>query len=671
MSALFTPHHSVPSRSQRPISRLATTIAWAGLIGVGVTLIAVPAHAAPTAAISPDTGSADGGTEVTVTGPDAVVFTDVYAGGNFALAQTSEGELYGWGRNNDGQLARGPGSSGATEYTPVPVSLPEAVTYTSISTGYDHSLALGSDGHVYAWGNRSSGRLGSGSLSEQPHVPVQVSTPAGVSFTEVSAGRNFSLALDAAGQAYAWGDRDRGRLGDGNSSGSQWTPTEVSMPAGVTFTSISAGSNHSLALGSDGNVYAWGNNNYYQIGDSTVGFRALPGVVPMPAGVPVAAVFAGDGVSFALDTNGNAYAWGAGGSGELGNGGTGVTRVAEPVAVTMPPGVTFEALHPGAAHVLATGSDGNVYAWGYGSSGQLGHDSSFDNQYEPVPVTLPSGVMLDKVDAGRWMSLGVDDQGRVLTWGDNFSGQLGDGEATPDRAEPTAIAGQAPHLTEVVFGALPGTGLTFDAGTSTWVVTSPAHAAGTVDVVIEWELFGQAQEPVIIPSGFTYLAPATVPGPPTGVSGTPGDGSVVLEWDAPSDDGGSPITDYLIEYSADGGATWETFDDGESATPGVTVTGLTNGVGYIFRVSAVNAQGPSEPTASTDVVTPTLDEQEDPADPTAPGAPSAPDTPGETDTGSELPATGADSGELALSAALLLLVGAALVVASRCKVSTR
>lgn len=103
----------------------------------------------------------------------------------------------------------------------------------------------------------------------------------------------------------------------------------------------------------------------------------------------------------------------------------------------------------------------------------------------------------------------------------------------------------------------------------------------------------------------TYLradkwpAQPTVPSAP---SGTAGDGEVELTWTAPT--GGSTPTDYIIQYSSDGGASWTTFSDGVSTATAATVTGLTNGTGYIFRIIAVNALGQGPAGSASGTITP-------------------------------------------------------------------
>jgi titin len=92
-------------------------------------------------------------------------------------------------------------------------------------------------------------------------------------------------------------------------------------------------------------------------------------------------------------------------------------------------------------------------------------------------------------------------------------------------------------------------------------------------------------------SATVSATPRTVPGAPTGLTATPGSTQVALSWTAPAATGGASITDYLVEFSADGGSSWSTFADATSTATSATVTGLTNGTEYSFRVAAVNAAG--------------------------------------------------------------------------------
>ncbi len=99
--------------------------------------------------------------------------------------------------------------------------------------------------------------------------------------------------------------------------------------------------------------------------------------------------------------------------------------------------------------------------------------------------------------------------------------------------------------------------------------------------------------------------PETEPGTPSGLSATAGVGQVDLDWAAPTDDGGSSIIDYVVEYSSDSGTTWTTFSDGTSTTASTTVTGLSAGITYSFRVAAVNSIGAGNGSSTTTATTAT------------------------------------------------------------------
>lgn len=109
---------------------------------------------------------------------------------------------------------------------------------------------------------------------------------------------------------------------------------------------------------------------------------------------------------------------------------------------------------------------------------------------------------------------------------------------------------------------------------------------------------------IYVSTDWVFVKTITPPGAPTSVSGTGGNQQVSLTWIAPTSNGGSEITDYIIDYSSNNGSTWTTFNDGTSTGTSATVTGLTNGTSYIFRVKAVNAAGTGTASTSSSAVTP-------------------------------------------------------------------
>ena len=183
-----------------------------------------------------------------------------------SLATSSAGAagteaLYAFGDNTDGALGNG---TTTDAYVPTVITLPGGVTPTGGAAGGDHSLAIGSNGLLYAWGLGTDGQLGNGTTTTSS-TPVKVSLPPGVVPVAVAAGDDHSLALGSNGTLYAWGYNGYGQLGNGTKTNED-TPVTVSFPSGVKATAIAAGENLSLALGSDGNVYAWGDGNVGALG---------------------------------------------------------------------------------------------------------------------------------------------------------------------------------------------------------------------------------------------------------------------------------------------------------------------------------------------------------------------------------------------------------------------
>jgi alpha-tubulin suppressor-like RCC1 family protein len=208
--------------------------------------------------------------------------------------------------------------------------------------------------------------------------------PDGVSFASISA-YNHTCALTTTGDAYCWGDNTEGQIGDGTNI-IKLEPTAVSMPVGVTFTALTTGGNFNCALSNSNTVYCWGENNYGQLGDSTTTNRNAPTATSMPAGVTFSSVSAGGLHACALTSSGAAYCWGHNIDGTLGD----ATNVNKniPTAVSMPTGVTFSSIFVAGGHACALTSTGIAYCWGYNGAGQLG---ICDLENRNVPTRVGSG----------------------------------------------------------------------------------------------------------------------------------------------------------------------------------------------------------------------------------------------------------------------------------------
>ena len=342
----------------------------------------------------------------------------VAAGANHSLVLKADQTVWAAGKNDKGQLGNGTTTTSPVP-TPVPVSgLTDAV---AVAAGGSHSLAIRQNGTVVAWGAGTNGQLGNGSTPTSQSTPVPVSNLTDV--VAIAAGASHSLALKRDGRVYAWGAGANGQLGHGQTPATQATPVQVSNLTGVT--AIAAGDNFSFALKTDGAtsgvVWAWGYNLNGCLGDGTQASRSTPG-----SGLSDVVWIAGGGAhAIAVTSSGAAWAWGHAQYGQIGDGAN-VERLS-PVRTLLPLGAASGA--GGGYHSLALNRDRFLWGWGFDSYGQLGQGSWGSQQVAPVPVSASlSRVVAVSAGANHTLALRMD--GSVYSFGQNVSGQLGDGSTT-------------------------------------------------------------------------------------------------------------------------------------------------------------------------------------------------------------------------------------------------
>jgi alpha-tubulin suppressor-like RCC1 family protein len=341
----------------------------------------------------------------------------VAAGQNHNLVVRTDGTVWAWGQNTNGQI--GDGTTTTPRKTPLQVG--SITTAVDVAAGQSFSMALLTDGTVKAWGENNYGQLGDGSTTQRTS-PVAVSGLSnGVAIT---AGRDHGLALKSDGTVWAWGYNGSGQLGQGNTTNSQ---VPIQVPGLTGIVDLAATELTSAALSSDGTIWVWGANAYGQLGQnyvngtmlSPVKVLELDGVIDIAAGL---------NHFQALRWDGTVRGWGRNTNGSLGINNT--TSQYMPVqTLNLTDAVSFGGnLGADGQHGLAIRSDGTLAAWGYNNYGQVGDNNSPTNRLTPFSITGLGSVIAAATGQQHTIALLAD--GTVRTWGYNGYGQLGNNTTT-------------------------------------------------------------------------------------------------------------------------------------------------------------------------------------------------------------------------------------------------
>jgi alpha-tubulin suppressor-like RCC1 family protein len=371
--------------------------------------------------------------------------TIIGAGIGHTAAVLDDGTLYTWGANFWGQLG-----DGTTTDRPVPTLVPNfpppSTTITSISLGF-HNVALLSDGSLYTWGYGFFGQLGYDAGEERFRTtPKRVPNfpPGTTSIVSIAAGNNHTVALLDDGTLYTWGLNWKGQLGHSSMGDPEFhtipTPVPNFPPGSARITHIVAGGDYTAALLDDGTLYTWGSNVSGELG--VVG---VAGVTPQLVkgeleGRRVVDVAGGGRHMAALVDDGSLYAWGFNDFGQLGDASRTKRGVPTLIAGFGAEGAKVSRLTLGQHHSAAQLDDGTVSTWGDNLFGQLGDGTTVDVRSTPgvVPSFPPGTASVQSVAAGDFHMVVLLDDGSLYTWGDNALGQLGHGPTIALRT-PTRV----------------------------------------------------------------------------------------------------------------------------------------------------------------------------------------------------------------------------------------
>jgi alpha-tubulin suppressor-like RCC1 family protein len=497
----------------------------------------------------------------------------VAAGSFHSLAVKADGTVWAWGNDSRYSLGDTTAATPPDQNAPVKVLGPGATGQLSgaiaVAAGGYTSMALMTNGTVWAWGDNGYGQVGDNKVADPTKSPVQVHGPGNVGFltdvVAISEGRYHSLALKSDGTVWSWGRNDNGQLGNNAAPTESDTPVQVHGVGDSGFLggaiAISAGNYFSAALRSDGTVVAWGQNDNGQLGDNTITERDTPVQVhgTGDAGflTNIKAIAANRHQVTTLRNDGTMWSWGSNTDGELGDGTQ--TERHTPVQVH---GVADSGFLTGVAaigmaghHGMAIKADGTFYDWGRNSNGQLGDNKAANPEKTPVQVFGIGGTGFltggEAIVGGDHFSLAVRSDGSLAAWGQGNDGELGDGGGverdTPVKVDQTsgltAVPGPCLQVgavspasasctggaqvtitgsgyegaTQVTFGSTPATAFSVSSDVSL-TATSPPGSAGRVDIRVTTP---RGTSAAVAADGFSCVAAAVTPTlPKAGAGGT-------------------------------------------------------------------------------------------------------------------------------------------------------
>ena len=347
----------------------------------------------------------------------------VTAGAGYALMIDEEGNLYAVGYNDRGQLG-----DGTTTNRETPVRIKEGTKFKEVVTSaYRYTLAIDIEGNLWGWGYNEDGQLGDGTTTNRT-TPVKIKD--GTKFKEIAAGGSESCAIDENGNLWTWGNNIYGQLGDGTKT-ARLSPMQVKE--GTKFKKIAMAYRQCYAIDEEGNLWACGKNGTSaggQLGDGTTTIRTTFVVIKQGTKFKEIASGSNANCKYAIDEEGNLWGWGRNEQGQLGDG----TTTSRNAPVQIKAGTKFKkiamcvASDVNVGHSLAIDEDGNLWASGRNTGdGVLGNNSTVTTVTQ---VQIKPGTKFKEIAASRNNSYAIDEDGNLWAWGNNTYGQLVNGTTT-------------------------------------------------------------------------------------------------------------------------------------------------------------------------------------------------------------------------------------------------
>ena len=375
--------------------------------------------------LATDQDQGNGGTQI-----DTVTFKSVSVGGGHSCGIVVGDYAYCWGDNTFGQL----GAADQLNHSVPQFVQGGPLEFRQISAGGTVTCAITADQDAYCWGQNEWGQVGIGAVTAPVLAPNKVL--GGHQFTFVTSGAVHICGLVNAGEAWCWGLAGAGQLGNGQSGSETPVPLPVAVVGGHQFKELSAGTLHTCGVTTSGEAYCWGRGTNGELGDGAEANSTTP--VRVSGDILFGFIDAGDDHTCAVDLEGNAHCWGAGGNGQLGTG----ARTSSTVPVAVTGAVAFTAISAGNNYSCGVDASAKVYCWGINAAGEIG-DGTGELRTGPTPVT--GNLEFRTISAGQSAitaaTCGFATNNRVYCWGEGLLGQLGTGNLSSSRV-PVEVVGQ-------------------------------------------------------------------------------------------------------------------------------------------------------------------------------------------------------------------------------------